>query len=110
MWGLCKNGSANLDSNTAQEKNYYNDKHESPSNINYRHEFIKRYFDYELHAQRWIQLPIEEYNGMVQRGEVFSGKGYQYFNESNKPFIEFHIDDHPSFSNNKRCHCFGGNL
>ena len=92
------------------QKNYYNDKHKSEANIKYRHEFIKRYFEYELCTHRWVQLPIEEYEKMVANGEVFSGEGYEYTNSNNKPCIEFHVDDNPLFSNDTTLHPFSGNL
>ena len=93
-----------------RKKNYYNDKHESEANVAYRHEFIKRYFDYEIRTHRWVQLPLDYYEEMCREGKVFSGEGYEYVDENNKPFIEFHIDDHPSFCEYKDVHPFGGNL
>ena len=93
-----------------RKKNYYNDKHESPANIAYRHQFIKRYFQYKLWAYRWVQFPVSEYNEMCNKGYVFSGKGYKYNNDKNEPYIEFHIDDNPTFPHREGLHPFGGNL
>ena len=93
-----------------RKKNYYNDKHKSEANVAYRHEFIKRYFEYEIRTHRWVQLPLEHYKEMCREGKVFSDKGYEYIDENNKPFIKFHIIDHPSFSEDIDTHKFGGNL
>ena len=57
-----------------------------------------------------MQIPIAEYKEMIDKGEVLSGKGYEYTDKSNKPFIEFHVDDNPLISNDIRLHPFGGNL
>ena len=76
-----------------RKKNYYNDKHESIENVTYRHLFIKRYFEYELLSHRWIQLPVSEYNRLVNKGEIFCGKGHIYKNENEDTYIEFHMDD-----------------
>ena len=47
---------------------------------------------------------------MCKEGKVFSWEGYQYNDQNNKPFIEFHIDNHPSLSTLAEIHPFGGNL
>ena len=91
-------------------KNYYNDKHESEENIAYRHQFIRRYFQYELCTHRWVQLPKSKYEEMKTEGKVISGDGYEYKNEDDKPFIEFHVDDYPDFGDVCDLHPFGGNL
>ena len=97
------------DSSTVHKKNYYNDKHESPENIAYRKQFIKRYFEYELFVHRWVQLPISEYREMCKDGCIFSGVGYEY-EKDGTTYIEFHVDDHPSFTERDDLHPFGGNV
>ena len=93
-----------------RKNNYYNDKHESAENIAYRHEFIQRYFGYELRCHRWIQLPIEEYEAMCKESDnIFSGTGYIYLDTNNRALIEFHIDNNPKFEK-LISNPFGGNL
>ena len=96
-----------------RKKCYYNDKHESKENIIYRKKFIQRYLEREIYSYRWIQLPIHVYNKMIDEGEILNGIGYKFNNENdnNNTYIEFHVDDHPSFAHS--CYLitsFGGNL
>ena len=51
-------------------KCYYVDNHEHPENKKYRRAFIKRYFEYELSAHRWIQIPKTEAIAMIERGQI----------------------------------------
>ena len=38
---------------------YFSDKHENKENVNARQKFIKKYFNYEKRAYRWVQVPID---------------------------------------------------
>ena len=72
--------------------------------------FINRYFQYELLAHCWVQIPLSKLNKMIKEEAVFSGDGYKYENENGETYVEFHVDDHPSFSELEGLHQFGGNL
>ena len=101
-------------------KCYYVDGHEKPEVIVYRRNFMRRYIEQEQRMFRWIQLPLLEVEAMVEAGELQKGMGRQYkgtttgqrlTTDNTNDWVEFHIDDHPSFQ--KRMNEtteFGGNL
>jgi hypothetical protein len=71
-------------------KHYFNDKHEDKTNILYRNDFIKRYFGYERHCFRWIQIKKEEAADM----KVHKDYGYSYTTDEGKDMAEYHgVDD-----------------
>ena len=77
-----------------RKKTYYVDTHESSANVKYRHEFIERYFGYELYAHRWISISAEERQKMIDRCELDDNSGYRYKDDSGTLLFEYHIDDH----------------
>ena len=87
-----------------RKKTHYNDKHESVENVTYHHQFINRYFEYELLCHRWVQLPIAEYIQMKKEGEVFCGNGYKYQDNKGATYIKFHVDD------SEKCTEIGNNM
>ena len=46
---------------------------------------------------------------MCKDGCIFSGVGYEY-EKDGTTYIEFHVDDHPSFTERDDLHPFGGNV
>lgn len=94
----------------ARQKGYYNDKHEEPSNVMYRYDFIDRYFGYELQSFRWIQIPKSERDKYVNEGILSEEEGYKY-REENINMYEFHIDRLGIFREQlNKTTLFGGNL
>jgi hypothetical protein len=91
-------------------KSYYVDSHEKPENTKYRANFIRRYEAYELRTYRWVQLPICDYNNLVQTGELSETCGYKYKNNKGEDYVELHVDDHPVFQDDANDLPFGGNL
>ena len=75
-----------------RKKGYYNDKHEDPANVLYCIDFIGRYKEYELRAQRWIQISLEEATSLIHVGTVIEGDGYHYQDENGNFMVEFHVD------------------
>ena len=70
---------------------------------------------------RWIQIPLLEVESMEEVGELEKGMGKRYKGEANgqrtltvdgtHDWVEFHIDDHPSFQKKMNSTTeFGGNL
>ena len=53
-----------------RKKSYYVDTHERPENVHYKMAFIRRYFEYEIRAHRWISIPKAESMQMVANGEI----------------------------------------
>ena len=43
-----------------RKKNYFSDRHEDKDNVSYRGDFIKKYFQYEKYAYRWIHIKAED--------------------------------------------------
>ena len=92
-----------------RRKCYYVDNHEKPANIQYRIEFIKRYFAYELRCYRWIQISADEQNRMVLKGLLDKMMGHKYKHEG-KIMYEFHCDDHIEFQKHCNTLPYGGYL
>ena len=93
-----------------RRKCYYVDNHEHPENKKYRRTFLKRYFEYELRAHRWIQIPKMEAIAMVERGQICNGQGYKYI-VNELTMVEFHVDDSIIFQDRmEQTTKFGGNL
>jgi hypothetical protein len=105
-------------------KCYYVDGHEKTEVIAYRRNFIRRYFQQEQRMFRWIQLPLLEVEAMEEAGELQRGMGKRYqanamgerlttpsLNDQPIIWVEFHIDEHPSFQHRMNGLTeFGGNL
>ena len=92
-------------------KCYYVDGHEKTEVIAYRRNFIRRYFQQEQRMFRWIQIPLLEVEAMEEAGELQKGMGQRYnanatgqrltsdSDNDHTIWVEFHVDDHPSFQN-----------
>jgi hypothetical protein len=104
-----------------RKKCYYVDGHEKPEVIAYRQNFIHRYFQHEKRMFRWIQLPLLEVESMEEVGELEKGMGKWYIGNATGQlrltmndtgdWVEFHIDNHPSFQKKMNSTTeFGGNL
>jgi hypothetical protein len=105
-------------------KCYYVDGHEKTEVIAYRRNFVRRYFEQEQRMFRWIQIPLLEVEAMEEAGELQKGMGQLYnanatgqrltttdMNDNNTIWVEFHINDHPSFQKRMSSSTeFGGNL
>jgi hypothetical protein len=98
---------------SVHKKSYYVDSHEKPENVAYRREFLRRYEQYELRTHRWVQIPLQRFEQMVQDGELSPGSGYRY-NKNDEDggctYIELHVDDHPSFQDECNNLPYGGHL
>jgi len=103
-----------------QKKVYFNDRHESPENVADRKEFIKKYFDYEMYAHRWVQVPVVDAQLFESQTDENGNKlmmgtwAIEYKNENGILMREYHVDCHLEFLNkyvvseeNKK---LGGNL
>jgi len=97
-----------------RKKCYYVDNHESEENVIYRRRMLKRYFNYEIRAHRWIQQPLEEAKALEEKGDISIGNGYKYDIKDNtdktRTFVEFHVDDSIAFEDFIMKTKFGGNL
>jgi hypothetical protein len=93
-------------------KHYYNDKHEDKSNVQYRQEFVQRYFWRERRCHRWIQVTKEESARLVEGDKVHKDFGYCYTTSDGIEMVEYHTDDsYPIFAKAlKEFPKFGGNL
>ena len=97
-----------------RKKTYYVDSHEKPENVNYRSNFITRYFGYEMLAHRWIPVSKEESDEMIRNNEINECIGYQYNKVQDDgtvlTLVEYHVDDHPLFMDICADLPYGGNL
>ena len=84
-----------------RKKTYYVDSHEKPENVAYRSSFLERYFLYEIRAYRWLSLSLEESNKLVEDKQMSDCVGYKYTQVENdgstNTYVEYHVDDHPTF-------------
>ena len=92
-----------------RKKSYYVDGHERPDTVMYRKRFVKRYLQYERRTYRWIQVSLDSSNKLKEDTPNLP-KGHQYVNEQGETMVEYHVDDHPSFSEQLGGTPFGGNL
>ena len=92
-----------------RKKCYYVDNHENPQIIQYRNEFISRYFNYERRCFRWISITAQERSKMIEDDMLDTKSGYKYTHNGTAMF-EYHVDDHIIFQ--ERCSRlpYGGNL
>ena len=96
---------------STRRKTYYVDGHERPDNVEYRLEYIRRYLSNERRCFRWLQLPIVEVEKLEKDDKFFCRTcGYEYKDESNNTYFEFHVDAHESFQDKCNHLPFGGNL
>ena len=59
---------------------------------------------------RWIQLPSKEANVLIEKGKIGVSQGFK-FTRDGLDFVEYHIDDHPTFLEiGAANHRFGGAL
>ena len=72
------------------KKCYYVDSHESPENVQYRSQFIDRYFQYKLRSYRWISITKDEQQKLIELGELGDHSGYEYTKKGDT-FVEYHI-------------------
>jgi hypothetical protein len=93
------------------KKGYYVDSHEKAENVQYRMQFVKRYEAYELRTHRWVQIPMQRYTELVEKGELSIEQGYKYNKKNtNEAYVELHVDDHLLFHEECSMLPFGGNL
>jgi len=102
-----------------QKKVYFNDRHENPENIAARKEFIKRYFDCEIHSHRWVQITIEDAQLFESEVDANGNKlmtgswACEFQHENGTLMREYHIDCHPAFFDkyvlSEENKLFGGN-
>ena len=92
-----------------RKKSYYVDTHETPENVKYRAQFIRRYFEYEIRSFRWVSIPKSEALKMIEKGELEKELGYHY-TQNGIDYIEYHVDDHVHFQDIGNNLPYGGNL
>jgi hypothetical protein len=92
------------------KKTYYVDSHEKEENVKYRSAFIQRYLEHELLTHRWIQIPLERYEEMIQKHELHDGMGHKFQKNDSTYHVELHVDDHPTFQDECNSLPYGGNL
>ena len=92
-----------------RKKSYYVDSHETKENVEYRTEFIAKYFAYELLAHRWYSISEAKRDEMRASKELSSEIGYKY-EKDGMVFFEYHVDDHPTFQHACNDLPFGGHL
>ena len=67
---------------SVRKKTYYVDGHERPDNVQYRKEYLQRYFSYEFRCFRWIRLPVVEVEELEKKDEIFNRKdGFKFEKE-----------------------------
>jgi len=98
-------------------KSYYNDRHENIENKKARRCFISKYFQLELYAHCWVQVPLDEARALEEESDenkpqLMRNTWAFEFEQTGQTFREYHVDCHPVFakyvsSQNK---CWGGNL
>ena len=93
-----------------RKKCYYVDNHEHPDTVQYRNEFINRYFEYEFCCYRWVSVSKKERDEMLLLGLISADIGYCYKQGENEIQYEFHVDDHEIFYNKCRHLPYGGYL
>lgn len=92
-----------------RNKSYFNDKHESISNVVARQEYIDTYFSLEIKSYRWVQ--ISEKNAMeIEDTEGSLGSAHITFNRLGEEFREYHVDTHPCLFQYVKNKDMGGDL
>ena len=65
----------------------------------------------ERRCFRWLQLPVEEVEQLEKEDETFHRScGYEYIDENDNTYFEFHVDSHETFQERSNHIPFGGNL
>ncbi len=86
-----------------QKKVYFNDHHENPENIANRKVFINKYFEYELYAHHWVQLPADDAKHYEEELDDNSNKlmagsfAIEWKDQNGILMREYHVDCHPDF-------------
>ena len=93
------------------KKHFYVESHNKPDNVKYRDEiWSPRYFERELRMHRWITLPLEEAQKMIDEGRIRNGQGYRFLKDG-QDFVDYHVDNHETFlERGTEMHEFGGLL
>jgi len=103
-----------------KKKVYFNDCHENPENIADQKVFINRYFQYELYAHHWVQLPTDDAKHYEEELDDNGNKWMagactiEWKDKNGILMREYHVNCHPDFfskyvtsKDNKK---FGGSL
>jgi hypothetical protein len=75
-----------------QEKHYFVDGHEQPETLKYRPAFTKEYIGYEIRADCWLQMTLEESNELLSEGKIAAYCGINYKPSNGVSMVEYHID------------------
>ena len=76
-----------------RKKHYFNDKHESPSNVNARNKFITTYFEYERCAHHWVHVPE---SSAVELEQIYNlPRAYHEFTKKGELYRQYHVDTNP---------------
>ncbi len=76
-------------------KVYFNDQHENLENVANQKQFI-RYFDYELFAHCWVQVPVREEEVDEDGNKLMTGSfAFKWQDPSGNLMCHYHIECHP---------------
>ena len=80
-------------------KKIISDKNEEEKNVEYRKEFISKYFKYEKNAYRWVHLTGSDAVKLENNEEnkLLENK-YSAFILNNQKMREYHVNTHSIFS------------
>ena len=71
-----------------QKKCYFGDKHKNQENVEYRRNFIEKYFKEERRTHRWIQIPEETAISMENDSELpLMQNIYFEYMQDNKKYV-----------------------
>lgn len=95
---------------TERKKCFFVDVHEREDVVKDRHEYVQHCLKQDFRRHCWIQKCVEDLEELYDKGELQREQGFR-FERDGKQMIEFHVDDHHSFSEycNENCD-FGGEL
>jgi len=81
-----------------RKKCYFTDRHEDVENVTYRKKFVKKYFEYEKRAFRWVHITEEKAKILENDKDVRLIKNmYDDYEENHIKMRQYHIDTHPIF-------------
>jgi len=82
-----------------RRKNYYCDRHEDETNVEYRKEFIEKYFKYEKNTYRWVHLDEDSAVKLENDEEekLLENTSIEFIH-NNQKMREYHVDTHPAFA------------
>ena len=80
-----------------RKKNYFCDRYEDESNVEYRKEFIEDYLNHEKRMYHWVHVEEHVAIELEKKTELVEDIGIK-FDKNKKKFREYHVDTHPMFA------------